>query len=178
MTGAQRRQLSAPPFPDDTGAADPELVRALAQYASDPSQHTITALAALSRSRLLVPVLATLGEVEYDEAGLAHEKSSEMAAALLTGADGRLALLAFTSTDALARWRPEARPVPVPAATAAQAALQDGAAALVVDVAGPVLFPVEGEDLLGLAAGWQVARVGEQRGWIRPPDSSPPDPIG
>ena len=54
------------------------------------------------------------------------------------------------------------------AATAGAAALQEGADALVVDVAGPVRFVVEGEDLHGLAAGWQLTRVGGRSAWIRP----------
>ena len=85
-----------------------------------------------------------------------------MAAVLMTGRDGRTALLAFTGTRA---WTAgtvlrggEARPVPVPARQAAQAALQDQAAALLVDVAGPVLFVVEGEDLESLAAGHRLVR--------------------
>ena len=46
---------------------------------------------------------------------------------------------------------------------AARSALQDGAAALVVDVAGPVRFVVEGDDLRGLAEGWTLARVAGRR---------------
>ncbi|UUZ58981.1 SseB family protein [Nocardioides sp. B-3] len=88
-----------------------------------------------------------LGEVEYDERGLAHDKTSDMAAVLMRGADGRLALLAFTSTETLARWNPEARPVPVVAKLAAQSAVQEDAAALVVDIAGPTTFVVEGDDV-------------------------------
>ena len=42
------------------------------------------------------------------------------------------------------------------------------AAALVVDVAGPVTFVVEGDDLRGLAAGWTPARVGGRAAWIGP----------
>ncbi len=68
-----------------------------------------------------------LGEVEVDEHGLAHDKSSDMAAVLLTGRDGRRALLAFTGLEPLARWRPDARPVPVTARDAARAALADDA---------------------------------------------------
>ena len=50
-----------------------------------------------------------------------------------------------------------------------RSAVQDGAEALVVDLAGPVSFVVEGDDLRGLAAGWRlVAGLGCGRGWIRP----------
>jgi len=116
-----------------------------------------------------VPVVALLGEVEYDERGLAHDKSSDMATVLLTGRDGRTALLAFTGTGPLRAWDPQARPVPVATSLAARSAAQDGADALVVDVAGPTRFVIEGDDLAAVAAGWTLARVGEQTAWIRPP---------
>ena len=109
-------------------------------------------LARLPQTRLLVPVVAILGEVEHDEQGLAHDKTSDMAAVLMTGRDGRKALLAFTGSAALQAWDPSARPVPVTARHAAQSALQDEASALLIDVAGPVLFVVEGADLRALAS--------------------------
>ncbi|MBZ5741122.1 SseB family protein [Nocardioides mangrovi] len=166
----QSRVIPDPGFADDDGTAAPELAAALAAWDGDrsASQAYSEALAALQRSRLLVPVVAVLGEVEVDEAGLAQDKTSDMATVLLQGADGRLALLAFTGTASLAAWNPEGRPVPVRAELAAQSALQDGAAALVVDVAGPVRFVVEGDDLRRLAEGWTIARAGGQVVWIRP----------
>ena len=165
------RVIPDPGFAGDDGSAAPELAAALAAWQRDPTAY-VEALAALQRSRVLVPVVAVLGEVEYDDAGLAHDKASDMATVLLQGADGRLALLAFTGTAALTAWDPQARPVPVAAGLAARSALQDGAAALVVDLAGPVRFVVEGEDLRGLAEGWTLARVGGGAAWIRPDQES------
>ena len=162
------RRLLDTGFSGDTGEPDPALAAALASYATDRGAGDAGVVEALVGARLLVPVVAVLGEVEVDEAGLARDKSSDMAAVLLTGADGRLALLAFTGTEALRRWNPEARPVPVAARLAARAALQEEAAALVVDVAGPVTYVVEGDDLHGLAAGWTPARVDGRAAWIRP----------
>ncbi|MGZ4465648.1 MAG: SseB family protein [Nocardioides sp.] len=162
---APLRQIPDATFAGDDGAASPEVTTALAAWSADRARHP-EAVAALQGSRLLVPVVAVLGEVEVDEAGLAHDKSSDMAAVLLQGADGRLALLAFTGQESLQAWNPEARPVPVTAQTAAQAALQDQAAAVVVDLAGPVTFVLEGEDLQGVARGWTLARVGERAAWI------------
>lgn len=175
MTSPRRSQfdgarLLESEFSGDDGSANPVLEAALATYAQDRSTYA-DVLAALRESRLLVPVVALLGEVEYDDAGLAHDKSSDMAAVLMTGRDGRLALLAFTSSQTLTRWKPEARPVPVSAQVAAQSALQDEAAALVVDIAGPSTFVVQGENLAGIAAGWTLARVGEESAWIRPDGS-------
>ena len=168
----EQRQLVGTAFPGDTGAGDPHLEAALAGYDSDPTAYA-AALEALGRARLLVPVVAVLGEVEVDEAGLAHDKTSDMATVLLTGADGRQALLAFSSTATLERWNATARPVPVTATTAAQSAVQEGADALLVDVAGPVRLVVEGADLARLAAGWTLGRVGDQWAWIGSPGECP-----
>lgn len=158
-------------FAGDDGAAPAPLVEVLAAWAAGRASYP-EVLAVLAGSRVLVPVVAVLGEVEYDDRGLAHDKSSDMATVLLQGADGRLALLAFTGTGPLAAWNPEGRPVPTATALAARSALQDGAAALVVDVAGPVRFVVEGEDLERLAAGWSLVRVGAGLAWIRPDGES------
>jgi SseB protein N-terminal domain len=89
-----------------------------------------------------------------DEAGR-PEKVSEMALPTLVGKDGRRAVLAFTCLDALARWRPDARPVPVPASRVWLAARFEASAA-VIDVAGPVPMVVDGMRLSALAAGKAV----------------------
>lgn len=167
----ENRVIPDPGFAGDDGAAPAALAEALAAWSADRASYP-EVLAALAASRVLVPVVAVLGEVEYDERGLAHDKTSDMATVLLQGADGRLALLAFTGTAALAAWNPEGRPVPAAAPLAARSALQDGAAALVLDVAGPVRFVVEGEDLERLAAGWTLVRVGDGLAWIRPDGES------
>lgn len=159
------RTIPDPGFAGDDGSAPERLGSALSIYQQDPDGGYLPALAALSESRLLVPVLAVLGEVSYDEAGLAHDKTSDMAAVLMQRPDGRRALLGFTSSAALTDWNPEGRPVPVPCATAALAAVQDGADALLVDIAGPVRFVVEGDDLAALARGWTLLRLDEGWGW-------------
>jgi hypothetical protein len=165
------RTIPDPGFAGDRGEPGAALSAALAAYAAGTGSQ-VDALAAVRTSRLLVPVVAVLGEVEFDDQGLAHDKTSDMATVLLQGADGRMALLAFSGTPALQAWDPQARPVPVTARTAAQAALQDGAAAIVVDVAGPAAFVVEGEDLEGLARGWTLARVGGRSAWVSPGEQS------
>jgi hypothetical protein len=167
--GAVSRTLPGASFPGDTGEAPAEVTAALAAYDAGRAAYA-DVLAVLQDSRLLVPVVAVLGEVEHDAAGLAHDKTSDMATVLLTGRDGRSALLAFTGTDQLRSWNPDARPVPVPTRLAAQSAVQDGADALVIDVAGPTTFAIEGDDLTGLASGWRLGRVGERSAWIRPPE--------
>ena len=161
------RTIPDPGFADDTGAVDPRVSGVLADHAAGAASSGAV-LAVLQDARLLVPVVAVLGEVEVDEHGLAHDKTSDMATVLLTGRDGRQALLAFTGREAMERWDPEARPVPVTAATAATAAVQDGAEALLVDLAGPATYVVDGEDLTRLAAGWRLVALGDGHGWIGP----------
>ena len=56
--------------------------------------------------------------------------------------------------------------MPVTVRQAAQSALHDGASALLLDVAGPVLFVVEGEELAALAEGRRLVRLGASWGWI------------
>jgi hypothetical protein len=123
------------------------------------------AVAALCGTRLLVPVVAMPGEVEHDDTGLARDKTADMAAVLLTGRDGRRALLAFTGLAGLQAWDADARPVPVTARDAARAALAEGADALVVDLAGPVQVPVEGDTLRRIADGQRLVRGEEAWFW-------------
>jgi hypothetical protein len=165
------RTIPDPGFAGDDGTADPEVTAALAAYEREPdARHTAT-LAVLQHTRLLVPVTAVVGEVEHDEQGLAHDKSSDMATVLMRGRDGRMALLAFTGTEALRRWDPTGRPVPVSVRDAARAARHDGAEALLVDVAGPVLFVVEGEELAALADGLALTELAGRFGWVRSADA-------
>ncbi len=162
------RSIPDPGFAGDDGSVPVALAEALAAYSRDPVGGRPAVLAAVQGARLLVPVVAVLGEMEHDASGLAHDKSSDMAAVLMKGRDGRLALLAFTGTDPLQRWSAEARPVPVSARDAARSALQDGAQALLVDVAGPMRVVVEGADLRAIAEGFTLAVVDGGHAWVGP----------
>jgi hypothetical protein len=164
------RTIPDPGFAGDDGSVSPQVEAALSAYAQDPEGERSAALATLQHARLLVPVVAVLGEVEHDEHGLAHDKSSDMATVLMRGRDGRMALLAFTGTEPLRRWNPEGRPVPVSVPDAARAAVHDGADALLVDVAGPVMFVIGGDDLRALADGFTLAELAGRHGWIKPED--------
>ncbi|MEU9981374.1 SseB family protein [Streptomyces sp. NPDC050856] len=146
------KNIPDPGFSDDDGTADPRLTEALAAWAVDRSAEP-RVLAALKDARLLVPVVAILGEAEEDEeTGLRREKTSDMAVPTLTAGDRR-ALPAFTSTESLARWDPAARPVAVPLHQALQAAAHEKADTLVLDLAGPVPYQLTGPALLALAEG-------------------------
>ena len=150
-------------FRDDNGAADPRVAAALAGYQAGQGSEQ-AALTELATARLLVPVIAVLADSSAADGAAGgsaadgaagRDKNSEMVLPTLIGRDGRPAVLAFTSLDALARWRPDARPVPAEAGRVWRAAVADGCA-VVIDVAGPVPFAVEGARLGALAAGQPV----------------------
>jgi hypothetical protein len=150
--GQQFRNPGGQQFRGDRGAADPRVAATLAAYQAGQGSEQ-AALAALAAARLLVPVIAVLGSgPATPEHG---DKDSEMVLPTLIGRDGRPAVLAFTGLDALARWRPDARPVPAEADRVWRAAVADGCA-VVIDVAGPVPLAVEGARLAALAAGQPV----------------------
>ncbi|MFJ1545506.1 SseB family protein [Streptomyces sp. NPDC088246] len=145
------KNIPDPGYSDDDGTASPALTAALAAWAED-RKAIGPVLEALKGARLLVPVVAVLGEVEEDEKGLRREKTSDMAVPTLQAGDRR-ALPAFTSTASLARWDPQARPVAVPLHQALQAAAHEKADTVVLDLAGPVAFELTGSALLALAEG-------------------------
>jgi len=162
-------------YRDDIGEASRGVAAAMAAY-EDGTGCEHTALSALAGSRLLVPVVAMAAEdpaardtaaASVTAAGpngpvpfVAAEKRSEMAAPALVGRDGRRALVAFTCADAVRRWQPTARPVPVPAVGVFQAAAAESCA-VVVDVAGPVPLAVDGARLAALADGRRPPRMHE-----------------
>jgi SseB protein N-terminal domain len=139
-----------PAFAGDDGAPDEALAQVLSSYQAGESSDA-DVLAALTCTRLIVPVTALPTETGSDNDGLVHDKTVEMALPVMIGTDGRRALPAFTSVDALTAWDPAARPVPVPAHRAAEGAMQENCAFLVVDPAGPVTWVADRVQLESLA---------------------------
>lgn len=135
--------LQGSEYRDDDGSADPAL-RALLGSADGPA-----IAAALRTSRLLVAVVSHMDSVT-DHGG---DKDSHMALVSMVNARGERGLLAFTGTDSLQAWNPQARPVPAAASTVAEAALADGVVAVVVDVAGPHQVVITREVLAEWCAG-------------------------
>ncbi|MFG2136771.1 SseB family protein [Streptomyces sp. NPDC048650] len=151
-----QKNIPDPGFSDDDGSADPTLVAALAAYDRDRAAEP-RLLSALAGARVLVPVVAVLGEVETGPDGLRREKTSDMAVPTLQAPDGRRALPAFTAMETLRRWRPDARPVAVPMRQALLAAAHEKADTVVVDLAGPVTYQLTGAALRALAEGRETA---------------------
>jgi hypothetical protein len=137
------RSLARPAFAGDDGAADPA-VRALL---ADPAGSPRAVARALRSARLLAPVVAVLDS--GDESG--GEKDSHMAAVSLVNEAGDRALLAFSGLDSMAAWDPAARPVPASGRDLARVARDDGARAVLVDLAGPRPVVLADDALAALA---------------------------
>lgn len=182
------RSVPDPGFAGDRGEPNPRLAAALAAYAvaaqadgAAGGRPEAELLAALATARVLVPVVAVPigvpadsrpgggvigGEVEPVGEQLGgqlgeqvEEKGTDMALATLVGADGRRALPVFTCLQSMAAWDAQARPVPVQAARAAQAAVTEDAPVLVLDVAGPVTHVVPSVVVRALARGHPMRPV-------------------
>ncbi|MCD5351678.1 SseB family protein [Kineosporia mesophila] len=148
------RTLTAQPFPGDDGTADAALTAALA----DGDLVAITR--AWAPTRVLVPIVAVLGDDDAELVASEGDKSSDMALVTLVGEDESRILPVFSSVAALLEWNPKARPVPVEAARAAQAAVVEECPRIVIDPAGAAVE-------LPRPAVWAVA---QGRDWLPPAD--------
>ena len=148
-----RPSLAEPAFPDDDGTVDSVLAEAFGDDAR--------VLAVLGDVRVFVPVVALLGD---EPAG--SDKEADMAAVLMTGADGRHALLVFSGVATMTTWDPDARPVPVWGREAARAALDEGASAILLDLASPTFTVVETPDVEHLAAGHRLVSTEAGPAWV------------
>lgn len=145
--------LAEPAFPDDDGTADSGLLDALGD--------DVSVLAVLSGVRVFVPVLALLGDAPSET-----DKNADMAAVLMTGADGRTALLVFSSVTTMTAWNADARPVPVIGRDAARAALDEQASAMLLDLGSASFTVVETADVEHLAAGHRLAVTDAGPAWL------------
>ena len=135
------KHIPPSPFANDDGSADPTLATLIDQWVQGRTPLALVTKV-LAHSRVLVPVVAVLDDVHDD----GTEKDSHMAMPMMVRPDGRKGVLAFSSMEALRRWQPDARAVPVWGLDAAKAAAGE-ADALVIDVMGPVRMPIQGHDL-------------------------------
>ena len=126
------RSFDANQNQNDDGRAPEHLLQALKDFANQ----TISAekvVDALRGSRLLIPLVANLGESGEDPHGHTVDKSAELSIITVSTPDNQVALPAFTSVMAMQAWNPKARPVPNQARVVALAAASENSTRLVID---------------------------------------------
>lgn len=128
------RSFEPSPWSGDDGSAPAAYVAALAAFHAGESGPEAV-VDALRDVRLLVPLLAEVGESGETASGHAFDKAAELALVTVAGPDGRRVLPAFSSAAAMSAWNPKARPVPAPARQVALGAASDGTELVVIDAA-------------------------------------------
>lgn len=126
------RSFDSNPFADDDGSANPDLIAALAEFRSNPGDPRAV-FEAFAKSRLLIPLLADLGESGEGAHGQTVDKSADLSIVTVQTPDGQTGLPVFSSVAAMAVWNKAARPVPADAIRVALAAASEGNTRIVLD---------------------------------------------
>jgi len=112
------------------------------------------------------PDEAPFGAKPHAGPGLQAEKAAEVMLITIKGSNGRTALPAFTSLDALSRWKTDARPVPASTNRVCAGALSEGADLVVIDPAGPTTVELSGAMLWALAESRALVPLAEDQAVI------------
>lgn len=146
------REFDDNPFGDDDGSAPPALLGALAAFrAGETGAETV--VDAVRTARLLIPLVAELGDEGVTDAGLAVDKSQELSIVTVAAPDGRRVLPVFSSVTAMRAWNPAARPVPAAGPRAALAAASEDTELLVLDPTSETEFVLRRPAVWALAQG-------------------------
>lgn len=126
------REFSENSFASDDGSTPP----ALANLFAAPVMNKRELFHALENSRLLIPLVAQLGESEIGAHGQKVDKSAELSVVAVSTPDNQTALPVFSSVEQMKKWNLLARPVPVESRRVALAAIAEGHTRVVLDAAG------------------------------------------
>lgn len=146
------REFDDNPFGGDDGSAPPELLGALAAFRAGEvgAEAVVDAVRAV---RVLIPLVAELGEEGVSDAGLAIDKTQELSIVTVAAPDGRRVLPVFSSVTAMQAWNPAARPVPAAGPRAALAAASEETELLVLDPTSETEFVLRRPAVWALAQG-------------------------
>lgn len=153
----QGRAFEANPFADDDGTARTELIQAIEKFqaSGDPS----AVFEEFCKSRLLIPLVAALGETGEGANGLKVDKSAELSIVTVSAPDGATALPVFSSVQAMTAWNPSARPVPADAVRVALAAASEGNTRIVLDPTSATEFVFRRP---------AIAAIAQSQRWLAP----------
>ncbi|MDJ1371588.1 hypothetical protein C7K25_09455 [Gulosibacter molinativorax] len=130
------RTFSDNPWQNDDGTAPKELGEALENFRAG-SGTPVEVVDALRETRLLVPLVAELGDEGENDQGVKVDKSAELSIVTVKAPDGRGVVPVFSSVEAMKRWDETARPIPVDSRRAALAAVEERNDLLILDPGSP-----------------------------------------
>lgn len=145
------RRFEPNPSADDDGSAPPRLLEAIRRFRAGEVGET-EVVDAVRDSRLLIPLIAELGDSGVGDHGHLVDKSQELSIVRVAGPDGRTVQPAFTSVAAMSTWNTSARPIPAAAPRVALAAAGEGTDVVVLDPTSPTEFAIRRPAL------WAIAR--------------------
>jgi hypothetical protein len=125
------RSFDENPWAEDDGETPEVIARALA---ATPFVK-MSFVESLRGQRLLVPLIAEIGQTGIGPHGQAVDKSADLAIVAVATPDDRTAIPAFTSVSDMLSWKPEARPVPVSINKLCVAAVGEGHTRVIINPA-------------------------------------------
>lgn len=163
------RTFRPQPFADDDGSVPAAYAAARERFRAGeaPLEELVDVLRG---TRLLVPLVAELGEEGTSPDGRPVDKSADLAIVTVEGPDGRSVLPAFTGVEAMRAWNEQARPVPVEARKVAVAAADAATELMIIDPGSPQELGVRRPALWAIAKGepwvppWRSEEVIERIG--------------
>lgn len=144
------RVFSENDFSNDDGSANPDLIATISSFRAGEAT-AVDVLDKFRQSRLLIPLVAELGESETGAHGKLVDKSADLAIVTVRGPDGQNVLPVFSSTDALTRWNPKARPVPSDPIKVALAAASELTNRIVLDPGSDSEFAIRRPAIAAIA---------------------------
>ncbi|MFZ4116960.1 MAG: SseB family protein [Rhodoluna sp.] len=152
------RSFDINPYSGDNGEADAYLIESISKFQSGQvGCHEV--LRAIGHARLLIPLIANLGEGEQGSHGHQVDKSADLSIVTVLTPDNQRALPVFSSVATMTRWNPDARPVPNNGRKVALAAASEGNTRLVLDPMSETEFVVRRPG---------IAAVAQELPWITP----------
>jgi hypothetical protein len=144
------RSFDINPYSGDNGEADPKLIETLSKFlAKEVGAEEV--LVAIGQARLLIPLIANLGESGEGAHGQTVDKSADLSIVTVMTPDNQRALPVFSSVAAMNNWNPEARPVPNDGRKVALAAASEGNSRLVLDPMSETEFVVRRPGIAAIA---------------------------
>lgn len=153
----QGRAFNENPFANDDGSARAELISAIQEF--HISGDATNVFIEFSKSRLLIPLIAELGETGVGPHGETVDKSADLSIVTVQTPDLQTGLPVFSSVETMKAWNELARPVPSDAVRAALSAATDGTTRIILDPGSATEFAFRRSAIAALA---------QQKSW-RPP---------
>lgn len=139
----QGRHFESNQWANDDGSADPALLAAINEFqAPDSARSQETVIDALRTARLLIPLIAALGDSGEGAHGQTVDKSADLSIVSVQTPDGQVGLPVFSCVQTMQAWNKLARPVPIEATRVALAAASEGNSRIVLDPGSPSEFVI------------------------------------